>query len=185
MKDKLDEIGVYDAEIYNSHGLPVYEDNAYSSKNQNRMSAEDMFRVVCHIFGNYPEITDITSMKNYKLEYAGDTVKNTNGLLKNMKEVTGLKTGTTTKAGACLVASCRGTNGEGETHNLTAILFGAESNTARISYGELLIHLAMQEFEEGTYKDSLEGFITFNDTPDAKKLLAAVLKNARLKGLIE
>ena len=105
MKDKLDEIGVYDAELYNSHGLPVYEDNAYSSKNQNRMSAEDMFRVVCHIFGNYPEITDITSMKNYKLEYAGDTVKNTNGLLKNMKEVTGLKTGTTTKAGACLVAS--------------------------------------------------------------------------------
>lgn len=185
MRAKLEEIGVYDATLFNCHGLPVFTDGAVIAKNQNRLSARDMFSVVCHIMEYYPEITEITSMKNADLEVAGAFVKNTNGVLKNLPNCNGLKTGTTTKAGACLVASCNDTNASGEEHTLVAIIYGAENNAARVSYGELLLRLAMQEFKEGPSVTGTSGISSADNTVDPNKLLNKIMKNARSKGLIE
>lgn len=185
MNSKLESIGVYDAQIYNSHGLPIYTDDGINAKNQNRLSAKDMFMVVCHILEYYPEITDITSMKTAELAVAGASVKNTNGVLKNLPNANGLKTGTTTKAGACLVATCLDTNSAGEEHTLVAILYGAENNAARVSYGELLLRLAMQEFKEGPSVSGTNGIVTMSASTDSKKLLNQIMKNARKKGLIQ
>lgn len=185
MYAKLEELGIYDASIYNCHGLPIHTDDAVAAKIQNIMSPEDMFKVVCNIMEYYPETTEITSMKNADLEVAGASVKNTNGVLKNMPEANGLKTGTTSKAGSCLVASCNDTNEAGETHTLVAIVYGAESNTARISYGELMLRLAKQEFKEGVETSGESTTVVESATVDPKKLLNQIMKNARNKGIIE
>ncbi|MDE7428568.1 MAG: serine hydrolase, partial [Lachnospiraceae bacterium] len=105
MNQKAQELGLSQAIFYNSNGLPVYTEDFVPAKLQNSMSAEDMFRLVSYLLKVYPQITDITSMEEAAMESLDLEVKNTNPLLRNLPEVTGLKTGTTNKAGACLVTS--------------------------------------------------------------------------------
>lgn len=184
MRNKLESLGIYDAQIYNCHGLPIYSNNLVSAKNQNRLSAEDMFQIVCCIMENYPEILEITDLQEAHLDSLGQFVKNTNGLLKNMPEVNGLKTGTTNKSGACLVATCNVDTPDGEPHTLVAIEFGAENNAARIEYGEVLMRLAVSEF--GKTDHTVENTVTvLNPEPmeNADKLLWTIMNNAKKKGL--
>ena len=61
----------------------------------------------------YPQIKEITSQQEATLPSLNLEVRNSNPLLRNMPQVTGLKTGTTNKSGACLVTSlCRGRRGD-------------------------------------------------------------------------
>lgn len=59
----------------------------------------------------YPQVKEITSMETATLQSLNLEVRNTNPLLRNMPQVTGLKTGTTNKSGACLVTSLVADNG--------------------------------------------------------------------------
>ena len=148
MNQKALELGLSQAVFYNSHGLPAYTQDAIPSKRQNRMSAEDMFRMVSYLLRVYPQITDITSQKSAVIESLGLEVKNSNPLLHNMAAVTGLKTGTTNKAGACLVTSLRGENGAME-HDLVVVLLGAENSIERGRVAGLLAAYALQTFRTG------------------------------------
>ena len=105
MNQKALDLGLSQTFFYNCHGLPSYTEDSIPAKRQNRMSAEDMFRLVSYLLKVYPQITDITSLENATLQSLNLEVRNTNPLLHNLPEVTGLKTGTTNKAGACLVTS--------------------------------------------------------------------------------
>lgn len=184
MMEKLYELGIEDARIYNPHGLPIYSEHAIASKNQNRMSPEDMFKLVSYIMNTYPEVTEITSMQEATLASTGQLLKNTNGLLKNMPEVNGLKTGTTNKAGACLVATCDSVNISGQEHTLVAIVLGAESNAARITYTETLLRYAKQAFENGI--GGIEDVVETKEKPkDARKLINQIMKKAKEKQLIQ
>lgn len=186
MNNKLLELSVTDAMLYNCHGLPIYFDDAVSAKNQNRLSAEDMFKVACYIIRNYPEITEITSTKEIALEsIGGQLIKNTNGLMKNMPEVNGLKTGTTNKAGACLIASCKAVNSAGEEHTLVAIEYGAENNSSRVYYGETLMRFAKQDFMSGRFTNSSGSAIIDEKPKNAQKLISQILENAKKQGIIE
>jgi len=186
MNNKLLELSITDAMIYNCHGLPIYSDDAVSVKNQNRLSAEDMFKVVCYIISNYPEITEITSVKETSLQsVGGQLIKNTNGLMKNMPEVNGLKTGTTNKAGACLVATCRAQNASGEEHTLVAIEYGAENNSMRIYYGETLMRFAKQDFMSGRFNGSTSTTILDDKPKNAQKLISQIIESAKRQGIIE
>ncbi|MBP5162646.1 MAG: hypothetical protein ILP16_06685, partial [Spirochaetales bacterium] len=119
-------------------------DSAFTTKVQNRMTANDMFLIVSYLLSTYPEITEITSQKSVHLENLGVTVGNTNPLLFNEPDVVGLKTGTTDMARNCLVALMRAEDSNGEIHNLVAIQFGAEDETVRITLSEQLIRYARQ-----------------------------------------
>lgn len=186
MREKLESLGIYDGQIYNCHGLPIYNNNLVAAKNQNRLSAQDMFKIVCCIIDNYPEIVEITDQQELHLDSVGQFVKNTNGLLKNIPEVNGLKTGTTNKAGACLVATCEAKTVDGEAHTLVAVEFGAENNAARIEYGEILIRLAMSEFGK-TDHQAQEAVTVLPCEPmkNADKLIWTIMNNAKKKGLLE
>ncbi len=148
MNQKALELGLSQAMFYNSHGLPAYTQDPVPSKRQNRMSAEDMFRMVSYMLKVYPQITDITSLKSAVIESLGVEVKNSNPLLHNMAAVTGLKTGTTNKAGACLVTSLRGEDGAVE-HDLVVVLLGAENSIERGRVAGLLATYALQTFRTG------------------------------------
>ena len=119
------------ASFYNCHGLPYYIEGQVASKVHNRLSAGDMFKLVSYLLNTYPETTEITSLEKYALkDFGGKQIKNTNPILKNMPEVTGLKTGTTNRAGCCFITSLRVTN-NGSTHDLVVVMYGAENGIER------------------------------------------------------
>ncbi len=151
MNQKARELGLSQAVFFNCHGLPSFSEDPIPSKRQNRMSAEDMFRLVTYLLKVYPQITDITSRKEAVLESLDLEVRNTNPLVYNLSEVTGLKTGTTNKAGACLVTSMAVEDGTVE-HDLVVIVLGAESSIERGRVSGLLARYALQAFHTGTEK---------------------------------
>ncbi len=150
MNDMAVTLGLSDAAwFYNPHGLPVYSDNIPATKLQNHMTASDLFKIVSHILTTYPQITKITSTKEYSLSSFGVTVKNTNPLLYNMKGVVGLKTGTTNMAGACLVSAMEETDENGNPHMLVAIELGGEDGTVRCTMSQILLTYAKQVLHNG------------------------------------
>ncbi len=141
MNERAAELGMRTARFYNPHGLPVFTETGYPSKLQNRMSASDMFRLCSYILEHYPEITDITSLQFSYMPTLNYTTANSNPLVFNMPGTSGLKTGSTIKAGFCLVASCPVTV-DGEDHTMVAVVFGAETAGERGQAAEILLRFA-------------------------------------------
>ena len=148
MNQKAQELGLSQAVFFNSNGLPSFTEDAVPSKRQNSMSAEDMFRLVSYLLKVYPQITDITSLEEATLESLGLEVRNTNPLLYNLPEVTGLKTGTTNKAGACLVTSLSADDGTMK-HDLVVVVLGTEDSIERGRVSGLLARYALNTFYIG------------------------------------
>ena len=141
-------LGLSSARFYNPHGLVQFSESLMASRIQNRMSAEDLFRLSCAVLRKYPTVTGYTSKKSMYLESLDTTVWNTNQLLYNMDQIVGLKTGTTDEAGCCLVAAGRAQGADGE-HTLIAIVLGAVSNLDRYQVPSVLLtwgrnHLSAQ-----------------------------------------
>ena len=177
MNQKAKELGLSQAVFYNSNGLPVYTDDPVPAKIQNCMSAEDMFRLVSYLLKVYPQVTDITSQQSASLESLGIEVKNTNPLLYNMPEVTGLKTGTTNRAGACLVTSLKADDGNME-HDLAVIVLGTEDSVERGRVSGLLAKYALEVFHTGA--DETETTVRPQDMPiHAEAVVECILRTAR------
>lgn len=149
MNQKASELGLSQAVFFNSHGLPSFTEDSIPAKRQNRMSAKDMFRLVSYFLKVYPQVKDITSMEEATLESLNLKVRNLNPLLRNMPEVTGLKTGTTNKSGACLVTSLTADNGTIQ-NDLVVVVLGTEDSIERGRVSALLARYALQAFYTGT-----------------------------------
>lgn len=137
MNDKAAQLSMTTAVFYNCNGLPIYTQDEFPSKKQNRMSCEDMFKLSSYILNNYPQIKEITSKKFSSAPSLGKDLKNTNALLYNMPEVNGLKTGTTNKSGACLVTSLTVNDGTMD-HDLVVVELGAETSSDRVKISEIM-----------------------------------------------
>lgn len=148
MNQKAQELGLSQTVFFNSSGLPFYTEDVIPAKRQNSMSAEDMFGLVSCLLRVYPQITDITSMEEAVLESLEFEVKNTNPLLRNLPQVTGLKTGTTNRAGACLVTSLAADDGN-RRHDLVVIVLGTEDSIERGRVSGLLARYALRVFDAG------------------------------------
>ncbi|MDE6664168.1 MAG: D-alanyl-D-alanine carboxypeptidase [Lachnospiraceae bacterium] len=148
MNQKARNLGLSQTIFYNSNGLPSYTEDFVPAKRQNSMSAEDMFRLVSYLLKVYPQITDITSLEEATIESVGVEVRNTNPLLRNLPEVTGLKTGTTNKAGACLVTSMTADDGN-QKHDLVVVVLGTEDSIERGRVSGLLARYALNTFYTG------------------------------------
>ena len=138
MNSMAAKLGLNSAVFYNPHGLPSYLPGDAVIMVENRMSAEDMFRLARTILLKYPEVEAITSTKELWIESLWTTVYNTNQLLDNLPDVFGLKTGTTDAAAKCLVSSRR-VQVNGAEHLLVGVVFGAEFNSDRVQVSELLL----------------------------------------------
>lgn len=155
MNRKALDLGLSQATFFNCNGLPSYTEEPIPSKRQNRMSAEDMFRLVSYLLKVYPQVTDITSLESATLQSLDLEVRNTNPLLHNLPEVTGLKTGTTNKSGACLVTSLSADDGNTK-HDLVVIVLGTEDSIERGRVSELLAKYALQTFHIGVEETQAE-----------------------------
>lgn len=182
MNQRAGELGLTQAVFFNSHGLPDFSEDPVPAKRQNRMSAEDMFRLVSYLLKVYPQVKDITSRKSAVLETLGREVNNSNPLLYNLPGVTGLKTGTTNKAGACLVTSLRVDDGTME-HDLVVVVLGTEDSAERGRVSGLLALYARQAFYEGA--EAGDGNAGHEPQPLPVRAEAAVeriLQTARKRG---
>ena len=177
MNQKAKELGLSQATFFNCHGLPVYTKDLVPAKLQNRMSAEDMFRLVSYLLKVYPQVTDITSLKSASLESLGIEVNSTNPLLYNMPEVTGLKTGSTNKAGACLVTSLTANDGNME-HDLAVIVLGTEDSVERGRVSGLLARYVLEVFHAG--EDQTAITVQPQDMPiHAEAVVDCILRTAQ------
>ena len=177
MNQKSKELGLSQAIFFNCNGLPVYTKDPVPTKLQNRMSAEDMFRLVSYFLRVYPQVTDITSLKSASLESLGIEVNSTNPLLYNMSEVTGLKTGTTNKAGACLVTSLTVDDGNME-HDLAVVVLGTEDSVERGRVSGLLAKYALEVFHAGA--DQTEITVQPQNMPiRAEAVVDCILRTAK------
>ncbi|MDE5699995.1 MAG: serine hydrolase [Lachnospiraceae bacterium] len=183
MNRKASELGLSQAVFFNCHGLPSFTETPIPAKCQNRMSAEDMFRLVSYLLKVYPQITDITSQKTATLQSLGLEVRNTNPLLHNLPEATGLKTGTTNKSGACLVTSLTADDGA-MAHDLVVIVFGTEDSIERGRVSALLARYALQTFHTGAEKpQSPEDNAVPGSLPtNAEAAVDRILRTARKHG---
>ena len=161
MNQKALDLGLSQAAFFNSHGLPAYTESPIPSKRQNRMSTQDMFRLVSYLLKVYPQVTDMTSLKAATLPSLELEVRNTNPLLHNQPGVTGLKTGTTNKAGACLVTSLAVDDGI-TGHDLVVIVLGTEDSIERGRVSALLARYALDAFRHTTGSRDPD---TGNDSP--------------------
>ena len=185
MNAKAKELELNTAQFINCNGLPKYTESTVSSKLQNRLSAEDMFRLSSYILSVYPDIKEITSTQKVKLEALKQEVKNSNPVLANMPECTGLKTGTTNKAGACLVNSVEVATSSGA-EDLVVVLLGAENSVERGRVAQILSNYAIDvrmgdadalytghtEYDE-SIPTTAEGFINLITKAARNKYLAA------------
>ena len=147
MNARARELELYSAEMYNCNGLPSFSDSSIPVKRQNRMNAADLFLLTQLILQQYPEITDITSETLGHMPTLGDYwTANSNPLVYNMPGVNGLKTGSTNRAGYCLVATMP-VESAGETHNVVLVLLGAESADLRGQAAEILLRYAKTMYQ--------------------------------------
>ena len=147
MNQRAAELGMDNARFYNPHGLPIYLPQAISAKVQNCMSARDLFTLCRILLQKYPEITEITSMQFASMSSIPYVTANSNPAVFNVEGCSGLKTGSTNKAGFCLAATLPVTVG-GETHTVVAIVLGSESPEDRNQATEILLRYARSTWEE-------------------------------------
>lgn len=145
MNKKAKELNLDSAEFYNPHGLPLYTSNLFSAKLQNRMDAKDLFELSRYIINKYPDILDITSKTEISVASLNFKDTNTNRLLFNMDGVDGLKTGTTNRAGCCIITTMPVQHGD-KTERVVAIVLGAEDSAERAEKPAVLLQYAKQYY---------------------------------------
>ena len=139
MRQRAAELGLNSAVLYNCSGLPSYAGGNVPVKRQNSMSAKDLFHLISLLMNRYPQITAITSQKLVHLPDLLDYwTANTNSLLYNLDGVTGLKTGSTDRAGYCL-AITQDLDVAGQQHLIVLVLLGAESADVRDQASSILL----------------------------------------------
>ena len=145
MNARAKEMGLYSAIFYTPHGLPVYTSSTVTAKRQNMMSARDMFTLCAYLLKNQPQITSITARQYSTMKTLKYSTFNTNTLVYNLSGVSGLKTGSTDRAGYCVAVSMPVTR-EGETHDLVLIVLGAETAALRGQAAEILLRWAQDYY---------------------------------------
>lgn len=126
MNDKAKKIGLETAVFYNSSGYPL------ENGKENEMSTKDISKMADYLVKTYPDLTEYTKIR--QLDYPDREFKRKSSipLLGEVKGVNGLKTGTTDKAGHCVVTTMRIEGGQDEKpYNVIIVAMGAKSKESR------------------------------------------------------
>lgn len=179
MNEKAAQLNMTSAEFYNCNGLPIYANDLVSAKKQNRMTSRDMFTLASYILNTYPQVKDITSTQYAHMDVLNKDLKNTNPLLFNMPEASGLKTGTTNRSGACLVASITVNDGSMD-HDIVVVELGAETSADRGRITELMARYgkAVLLKQASAYEHSVEP--QDEDTLSANGIIKMIVNKAML-----
>ena len=134
MNQQAEILGMTNSEFKNSSGLP--EDGMYST-------ARDLSKIANAIIRDHPTSYKIYSEKYF--EHNDIKQPNRNRLLWRDKSVDGLKTGKTTEAGYCLVASA-----ERDGVRLISVVLGASDDETRSRESQRLLSYGFRYYDTQT-----------------------------------
>lgn len=141
MNEKASELGLLSASFINPHGLPIDD----RETGQNHMSASDLYKLSRHILTKYPEILEITALKELVIPERNYKKTATNPALGVVEGVDGFKTGYTDKAGICLISTMPVT-GSGQDFRLVGIILGAKTHDDRINKTKELLEYGKNNY---------------------------------------
>jgi D-alanyl-D-alanine carboxypeptidase (penicillin-binding protein 5/6) len=135
MNREAERMGLKNTRFANAHGLP--DPNNYTT-------AEDLAQLAKHVIYDHPEDYKIYSIK----EYTYNKIKqaNRNRLLWLDPTVDGLKTGHTSTAGYCLIATAHRPVVNGE-RRLISVVLGTPSDQVRTQESLKLLNWGFQNFD--------------------------------------
>lgn len=164
MIDQLTTWGFIDFSLYTTSGVPneyLPEDwrmSGSAASNENVMSAQDLALMAQYIIKEYPEILDISSKDQYEFKKDSPYAQifyTTNSFLpgKSLERdgITGLKSGSTQKAGDCFVATGK-ENGR-EIIAVSMGIFTREDGTISSPYNDLDLILDALKENPDLYKN--------------------------------
>lgn len=131
MNEKAEELGLKNTFFKNPHGLD--EDGHYSS-------AYDLFVISCELM-KY-DIQKYTTIWQDTVRNGEFTLTNTNKLIRFYPGATGLKTGSTSKAGYCMSATAKKGNTE-----LIAVVLGAKTSKDRFNDAKALLNYGFSNYK--------------------------------------
>ncbi len=141
MNEKASELGLLSASFINPHGLPIDD----RETGQNHMSASDLYKLTRHILTKYPEVLEITSLKELVIPERNYKKTATNPALGIVEGVDGFKTGYTDKAGICLISTIPVT-GSGQDFRLVGIILGAKTHEDRLNKTKELLEYGKNNY---------------------------------------
>lgn len=139
MNERAKELGMNDTHFENCTGLD-------DDTTEHLTSAYDIALMSCELL-KHERIMNYTTVWMDQLRSGATELVNTNKLVRFYKGTTGLKTGTTSKAGHCVSASAM-RNGL----HLVAVVLGAENSTDRFEGAKSLLNWGFANYETVTPK---------------------------------
>lgn len=133
MNRKAQELGMTNTTFKNACGL---DEEGHLS------CARDVATMSRAMLQNHPDIMNYTTIWTDSLRNGETQLVNTNKLLKRYEGITGLKTGTTGKAGVCITASA-----ERNGLKLIAVVLGAASGAERFEAATTLLDYGFANYE--------------------------------------
>lgn len=135
MNREAQRMGLKATHFSNSHG---------QSSTDHYSTASDLSILAARLITDFPELYKIYSVKSFT--YNKITQPNRNRLLWLDTTVDGMKTGHTSAAGFCLIASARRLSGTNE-RRLISVVLGAESDLARAQESQKLLNWGFLNFD--------------------------------------
>lgn len=150
MNEKAKEMGLINTVFYNSTGLPVAQTNV-----QNQMTTREIFQLSRYLIEKYPNVLQTAKIRAIEVVSRDFFQRNTNPLLDEIKEVDGLKTGFTNKAGYCYVSTfnIRGRKTKTKDLRLIAIVMGAKDLEIRDTMSKILVQYGMNNYSNRIFLD--------------------------------
>ncbi len=137
MNDRAKELGMKNTNFVNCSGLD-------DDTTEHLTTAYDIALMSCELL-KHEKITDYTTVWMDTLRGGDTQLVNTNRLVRFYKGTTGLKTGTTSKAGHCLSASA-----ERDGLHLVAVVMGAKNSTDRFEGAKAMLDWGFANYENFT-----------------------------------
>lgn len=137
MNAKANELGMKDTNFENCTGLDDDTENHLTSAYDIALMSRELL--------SHERIQNYTTVWMDSLRSGATELVNTNKLVRFYKGTTGLKTGTTSKAGHCISASAMRKN-----LHLIAVVLGAENSTDRFEGAKALLNYGFANYETVT-----------------------------------
>ena len=137
MNAKANELGMKDTNFENCTGLDDDTENHLTSAYDIALMSRELL--------SHERIQNYTTVWMDSLRSGATELVNTNKLVRFYKGTTGLKTGTTSKAGHCISASAMTKN-----LHLIAVVLGAENSTDRFEGAKALLNYGFANYETVT-----------------------------------
>lgn len=175
MNEKAKVLGMKNTHFVNPNGMPEKEDG-------NLMSAHDISILSKYLIDNYKkELLTLTDQEIYENPKRNFYKENTNGLLKIIPEVDGLKTGYTDQAGWCLTSTMivKKKNENEKDFRLISVVLGTENELSRVKESKKVLEYGVSNFQNKRIIKSKEMVQSIN-LWGAKKLPIELLANEDL-----